>query len=133
MQTYNSFNTLLPKINIGKEWQKQIHKDVELYGGLDLGLGMGRASKSVNTEKYISISSGSYTIGSSNGVASIFAFNVSARPFAGLRVNWNRFTVGYESSIPLNYTVINSESVNMVDKPKFQHQLNIGFKLRHKK
>jgi hypothetical protein len=127
-QKYTSYDAVMPKISIGKEWQKHIHKDVDIYGGADVGFGMMKSNKMYNTDKYTSNSTGSYYYGSSMSNTSSMIYNVSARPFAGIRVNWNRFTIGYEASLPINYTQVASEDIRSIDKPILQHQLNLGYK-----
>lgn len=126
----NAYELLMPKFTVGKEWQKHIHKDIEVYGGLDLGFGMMKNPKMNIEERYTSSSFMGYSAGQT---ASVLAFNLSARPFMGTRISWNRFVVGYEASLPVNYSQVIGEDIRNTSGLKLQHQLNFGYKLHSKK
>lgn len=126
----SSYPALIPKFTFGKEWQKHIHKDVVLYGGADIGFGAMKNPKMAVTQKY---AMGSFFSYSANQSASVWMLNLSARPFLGMRINWNRFVVGYEASLPVNYTQAVGEDVRNVGHLKLQHQLNFGYKLKKRK
>lgn len=128
--TYNSFEALMPKFSIGKEWQKHIHKDVSIYGGADIGLGFMKSPVMFNEDWYIPNSSYGF---SGRQTSSAFILNASVRPFTGIRVNWNRLVVGYEASMPVNYTQVFSEGVHKMDGLKLQHMLNLGYRINTKK
>ncbi|MBK8145694.1 MAG: hypothetical protein IPK62_12225 [Bacteroidetes bacterium] len=126
----NSYPALIPKFTIGKEWQKHIHRDVVLYGGADIGFGAMKNPKMDITQKY---AMGSFFSYSANQTASVWMLHLSARPFLGMRINWNRLVVGYEASLPVNYTQAIGENVRNVGKPILQHQLNFGYQIKKKK
>lgn len=126
----NSYEILTPKFTVGKEWQKHIHKDIVVYGGADLGFGMMKNPKMNIEERYANSNFMSY---SASQTASVWAMNLSARPFMGTRINWNRFVVGYEASLPVNYTQVLGEDVRNVSGFKLQHQLNFGYQIKKKK
>lgn len=129
-QTYNSYEALMPKFSIGKEWQKHIHRDVSIYGGADIGFAFMKSPVMYNEEWYIPNQSYRFH---GHETSSAFIMNLSARPFTGIRVNWNRFAVGYEASLPLNYTQVFSEGVHKLDGINLQHQLNLGYRINAKK
>lgn len=81
-----------------------------------------------NTYKYKSNRTGSYYYGSSMSYSSFLIYNVSARPFACIRVYRNRFTIGYEASLHINYTQVASEDIGTIDKPILQNKLNLVYK-----
>ena len=126
----NSYEIVSPKFTVGKEWQKHIHKDIVVYGGLDVGFGMMKNPKMNIEERYTNSSFMSY---SASQTASVWTMNLSARPFMGTRINWNRFVVGYEASLPANYTQVIGEDVRNVSGFRLQHQLNFGYQIRKKK
>lgn len=128
---YSGYDIILPKLSVGKEWQKHIHKDVTMYAGADLGFGLMKNGKMNVEERHVHSANNMYNYSSysANQSGSKLAMNISARPFAGLRMNFNRFTIGYEAGLPRNYTRVLGENLYKWDKPTIQHQLSMGFKL----
>lgn len=131
-QQQKVYNVLLPKFSAGKEWQKHIHKDVAIYGGADAAVGFMKNSQMDYLTKYNTNQPYYYSQrGTQSGSA--YILNLSLRPFTGIRVNWNRFVVGYEASVPVNYTKVFSEDIHKIEGPKLQHQINLGYRLNAKK
>lgn len=121
-------------LSFGKEWRKQIHKDISIYAGADLGVGLGKSYSNTNNNRMIKDSMGGYyNIGGYGFGQRNVALNITARPFIGIRTDWNQFVVGYEASLPVNYTHVFGQNSNNVNGFRLQHQLSLGYKLGKKK
>jgi hypothetical protein len=129
--TYKGYEVLIPKLSIGKEWQKHIHKDVTVYAGGDLGFGLMKNPKMSIEERWIADSTGNNYNSSyaANQTDSRWIMTISIRPFAGMRMNFSRFTIGYEASLPRDYTCVLGDNIHKLNKATIQHQLSMGFKL----
>lgn len=126
IKTY--MNTLV-KASMGIEWRKQLHKDVILYAGIDGMLGIGVTNYYSNVYAYRN--DGTYIENYSPFIYSKhMAIQAGVRPFSGIRANWNRFAIGYEAGLPLQYTYIPSLQTGRFQNIKVQHTLSIGLRLK---
>jgi hypothetical protein len=123
--SYTSYDLAIPKLSFGKEWQKHIHNNVDLYGGADIGFGLMNSFKIKHTVR----SGGSLSQGGSTRTDPTLFYNITARPFTGIRFHWRSVAISYEASLPFNYIQALNEALKSLEKPMFQHQVSIGYRL----
>ncbi len=134
-QTYNGYSTQLPKVGIGMEWRKMLHKDVMLIGGGDVALGFSRLQREYSEFKTYQDSNGFRSLGygtirSNTG----FGMHASLTPFTGLRVGWGRFAIGYTATLPFQFNMAKDGLEGMSEfNINFQHSVSVGYRMYNRK
>ncbi len=130
-QNYNNYYTFMPKLGIGLEWRKILHKDIMIIGGADFNLGAGRLDNSVITQQIVNGNTSGYgTTVFGDGVA----LYKSLTPFTGIRINWGRLALGYTAMLPmqLNTAFVSNSRISEFDM-RLQHRISVGYRIFNRK
>ncbi|MBL7771715.1 MAG: hypothetical protein JNM95_02495 [Chitinophagaceae bacterium] len=123
---YQGYGIRMPKLSVGMEFQKKIHRDVVLYGGMDVQVGAAR-TRTINFEE-VSTALGSYrsSVYYTTANRDPIAIGATFKPFVGIRANWNRFVFSYELSMPMNVNSVLGKSTDF-NTGHIQHTISIGY------
>ncbi len=131
--TYTAVDAYVPRISLGKEWRKFLHKDVYLITGADGSIGaMLNRVDSVFTESYLNNTASFFNTTTINSTFAsnqkVMCTSTELKPFIGLRTMWGRLTMAYQFSLPIQVFRVFDTHTSFTP---FQ-QINIGYGFNRK-
>lgn len=115
----------VPRLILGKEWQKNIHSDVMIIGGADITAGGGANHEEETTSASFENGRELYINKATKGG---FALYSGFTPFTGIRVCWGRLALGYSITMPIEIDAVFNESNFFNWETNFAHNLSVGIR-----